>query len=259
MYTMTKEIRCFSELVVSKENISKILTNIAKKREEVDSIKYIPYIQKVRQETAKFNPTITMQLFQEEFLCAQHEIMNPNGDKKRGMKAMLASVVGMEEYSLLHGKEIDPFVNNRRFRFYGRLFDGLGQFALSQKCYEKCNKSLEISGFIANSLFRQGLEIQGRKLVDKTLNDFDTSPEGISLKERDYYTWAVWKSGIEIRTIHYFIDKYKTKSGILTGNKKRDRYLKNMWSDASKILSKPNYNFDIRQNELRSITSLMIK
>lgn len=44
-------------------------------------------------------------------------------------------------------------------------------------------------------------------LIEHTLDEFETSTIGQWLREGDYYTWAVWKSGIEIRTADHIAHK----------------------------------------------------
>lgn len=48
---------------------------------------------------------------------------------------------------------------------------------------------------------------KGYKLGKKLFNDFELTSKGKELKKRDYYTWAVWRSGIVVRTIDAFISK----------------------------------------------------
>lgn len=66
------------------------------------------------------------------------------------------------------------------------------QWALD--AYQKDNhpRVFEIKSFISTNLVNQGRHQDGLDLAKKTYRDFDTLP----LKQTDYYTWAVWKTGI---------------------------------------------------------------
>ncbi|MPM42599.1 hypothetical protein SDC9_89265 [bioreactor metagenome] len=109
-------------------------------------------------------------------------------------------------------------------------------------------QSLELSGFLAYSLLRQNKN-GWFELTQQTLEDFDNSPEGIWLKDNNYYAWAVWKSGIEIRIADALLDSKK-----LTSQYKG--HIKNWINDADSILQMPDGNrevFGIRRQELDAV------
>ena len=90
-------------------------------------------------------------------------------------------------------------------------------------------------------------------MAQQTLNDFDGSDEGKWLKENNYYAWAVWKSGIEIRTTEHVV---KTKDS------EHADLAKTFLSDAENILKMPDgttESFRLRLDELSSTKEQLVK
>lgn len=262
-----------SNEVITKESLPSVLREIAKKREiKGTSETLIPRIRKVRERAEKLGDrTTVVQLYQEEFLSAQHMVMEekakkPHGSPFRATKGafiMEKLAREMSKYEEKYHEQIDPIVGARVSRFLGRYADVKGQYNKSEELYkkglsyfdslikpeEKYNR-LEFSGFLANSQIKQGKK-EGFDLAVQTLKDFDESTEGIWLKENDYYTWAVWKSGIEIRTADYFGEKK---------NIEHNKIIKDWLIDAESILQMPNGNkevFQIRIDELSNVKELI--
>lgn len=256
--------------IVTKENLPSVLTEIAIEREKKGTSEIlIPRIHSVREQAEKLGEkTSVLQLFQEEFLSAQHMIMEEKTKKlkanpfrlAKGILIMEKTAKNMEQYLDKNSKQVDSTVKNRVFRFLGRLADQKGQCGKSEDYYkkglsyfdsltkpeERFNR-LEFMGFLSYSLIKQGKNKEGIDLTNQTLNDFDQSPEGKWLKENNYYTWAVWKSGIEIRTAEHFSKSKNIEYKELTKN-----FLKN----AEEILRMPNGNteeFRLRRDELNTI------
>lgn len=254
------------ELIISKYQ------EIAIEREKVGtSEKLIPQIRNLRKIAINQNEhDIAIQLFQEEFLCAQHMVMEErskgliNSNKLRaayGPVFMNISVTGMQQYQEEHQADISPGIKARNFRFMGRFADHQHQYKKSEKLYrqgleyfdsqtepENRYHRLELLGFISFSLLKQGKKSEGLKLMDQVLKDYDESPEGQWLKEKDYYTWAVWKSGVEIRNSEYLIKRNASPRA------------KELISDAEKILVMPDGNnekFGIRIGELDRLKTLI--
>lgn len=247
------------ELIISK------IQEIALEREKVGTSEVlIPQIKNLRELViSQKEHDIAIQLYQEEFLSAQHMVMEEkskglkNSDKVRaiqGLIIMKTSISGMQKYQEEHQFEINPIIKARNFRFMGRFADYQHQYQKSEKLYyqgleyfdsqtepENRYHRLELLGFISFSLLKQGKKSEGLKLMDQVLKDYDESPEGQWLKENDFYTWAVWKSGVEIRNSEYLI-KHNTTSRA-----------KELMNDAQKILVMPDGNnekFGIRIREL---------
>ena len=189
-------------------------------------------------------------------------------NKKNPIKiAKGASIIGftinqMIEFQKSHKNQIDPIVSARSFRFLGRQSDILHLYKQSERYYrqgleffeslgrlDQRSQSLELRGFLAFSLLKQN-KSGWFELTQETLSNFNSTLEGNWLIENDYYTWAVWKSGIEIRS-----------SGTLSDSKKNiNQYRENIetWlKDADSILQMPNGDkekFSIRRQELDEVT-----
>jgi hypothetical protein len=113
-------------------------------------------------------------------------------------------------------------MKGRSHRFLGRLCDYKGEYNKAVEHYKKSislygnetapsvrvNK-LEIQGFLAYSLIKSGKTEEGLNLAQSTYKAFNESDDGIELKQADYYTWAVWISGIPLRNIEALLDENK--------------------------------------------------
>jgi hypothetical protein len=205
---------------VTAESLPRILMEIALWREEKgQSEKVIPYIKKVRGEVEKLGDVTTViQLHQEEFLAGHHMMMEerdkgPIGNPLRLAKGLLTVKRAISKMEKFLTDAVPESIHKKRIpRFQGRFADMTRQYEKAEKYYRQALKPieseteiekrchmLELKGFIAEATFKQGKEA-GLAKVNQVLKDFDESPEGKWLKEHDYYTWAVWKTGIEIRT-----------------------------------------------------------
>lgn len=133
----------------------------------------------------------------------------------------------------------------KNLQFYN--FFRKNSFLPSIWLWKKDQKDLKlIHGFLSYSLIKQGKTEEGINLAQQTLKDFDDSEEGKWLKENSYYTWAVWKSGIEIRTADH-IGKTKDLNQMDVAN--------SFLADAENILVMPDGNteiFRLRLDELES-------
>jgi hypothetical protein len=255
-----------SNFILTPENTSTILQDIGKRREQKGSSEQlIPQIRDLSHQSENLGDlTTVLTLFQEELLCAQHMIMESKTSNPiragKGLLLMTSISKDMSSFQKENKDKIDPIVNARTFRFLGRQADQLHQYPKSEKLYqqglnffENLNNPdqryhrLELSGFLAFSQLKQN-NSAWFDLTIKTLSDFDEAPEGIWLKNNDYYTWAVWKSGIEIRN-----------SDSLLGNKNNTiKYRTNIISwldDADSILKVSSINPQIRLDELAQVQS----
>ena len=261
--------------LLNKKDLEYHLGEFSKKREEKGSSEIIIPCLRLLREQAEIlkEPTLVIQLYQEEFLCGQHMVMEEKAKRLKanplrafkGMFIMEKTAKNMEKYLEENEEKIEPVVKNRVFRFLGRHADykgnykksenyyrkGLSYFDSSTKVEERFNR-LEFMGFLSYSLIKQSKE-KGIGLAKQTLRDFDQSLEGKWLKENDYYTWAVWKSGIEIRTAKYI---KKTK------NIKYKQLAKDFLADAGNILQMPDGNkeiFRLRLDELNIVKNQIKK
>jgi hypothetical protein len=256
------------------ERFAVLIGEIASKREEKGSSEIlIPQIRNLRGVAETFEEiTSVVQLYQEEFLCGQHMVMEERskGLKKanwmrlaKGMWTMASTTNDMEKY-LGEEEGINPLVRARIFRFLGRYSDYMGHYKKSAEYYrrgiaeidlnvepeEKFNR-LEFIGFLSYSLLKQGRLTDGVSMAEATLKKFDETPEGKLLKENNYYTWAVWKSGIEIRTAEHILD---TERDLYWGKNAE------LIEDAERILHMPDGTteaFRLRLDELNSVKAKM--
>jgi len=177
---------------------------------------------------------------------------------------MESAVQAMEEYVEKNDKKLDPAIKARAFRFSGRFADYTGRYKQSEEYYKKgllyfnqCTNpeeqinKLEFLGFLSHSLLKQGKTEEGFNVAQQTLNDFDQSEEGLWLKEHDYYVWAVWKSGVEIRTATYIMENK---------NSKHEGMAKSLLADSEQILRMPDgttEKFRLRLDELAAAKNLL--
>jgi len=256
-----------NNLILTTENTASVLQHIGQEREQKGkSEQLIPQIDNLRQQAEKNNDfTTALVLFQEKMLCSQHLIMEAKTEKNptkatKGLFLTDKTAKEMIDFQQAHQDKIDPITSARTDRFLGRYYDRLHQFKKSEQLYQKGldffnslesvdqkYNQLEFSGFLAFSKLKQK-KTDWFDLTTQTLSNFDKSPEGIWLRNTDYYTWAVWKSGIEIRT-----------SDALLNTKYQKKYQKNInfWiKDADSILTMPDGNrnvFQLRLDELNAV------
>ena len=273
---MEKDSQIGRESVITKDNLHYFLSDIAIQRERKGTSEVlIPHIQTVLLEAEKLGEkSAVLQLYQEEFLSAQHMVMEERSKRFRinpiraaeGFLFMEISSQAMESYAEANSEDLDPAVKARVFRFLGRYMDYKGYFKKSEKYYrkgleyfdrsenpeEKINR-LEFSGLLSYSLIKQGRIDKGIGLAEQTLRDFDESEEGLWLKDNNYYTWAVWKSGIEMRTAENILRKKDAQHIGLA---------KVFLADSENILKMPDgstENFRLRLDELDVVKYLMEK
>lgn len=160
-----------------------------------------------------FGNEFVINLFFEEALTHQHLYMNDNTNKKALSdmeKAILKASFCVSKYKITK-------LNSRLFRFMGRVADYRGQYKKAINYYRKSIKFvnldpepfrfLELEAFLSFSTIMSGQYSKGLKLAKVVYNKFLKSQEGKKLKKDDYNTWAIWMSGITIRTANALIDK----------------------------------------------------
>lgn len=273
---MEKDSHIDRESVVTKDNLPYILADIAYQRERKGTSEVlIPQIISVLIEVERLGEkSAVLQLYQEEFLSAQHMVMEERSKRFRvnpiraaeGFHLMEISSQAMERYAEANSEGLDPTVKARVNRFLGRYMDYKGYYKKSEKYYrkgleyfdksekpeEKFNR-LEFNGFLSYSLMKQNRTDKGIDLAEQTIKDFDGSEEGKWLKDNNYYTWAVWKSGIEIRTSEHILRKKVSQHIGLA---------KAFLTDAENILKMPDgttESFRLRLDELDTTRALMSK
>ena len=209
-------------------------------------------------------------LYWEEHLIGQHMIMTerdkPEVQRNRergaeGLRIMAEATIKGQNY--IEANNVES-LKPRSHRFLGRVADYKGEFEKSKRHYEKAVElfeeekdllnrvnRLEIQGFLAYSQVMLEDTNGGIELGRLTFVEFDVSPDGKKLKESDYFTWAVWKSGVAIRIIDEVVDR----------DNKYDKEEMGLWLEqAEEILVIPegdetwgDKNFQFRKDEIAAI------
>lgn len=150
------------------------------------------------------------------------------------------------------------------YRFLGQYFRLTGDLPRAKDYYKKAidmfehaksAQSLELKGFLAHVLIMMGQLEQGLELAKKTYEEYDTYEPALELRQKDYFTYAVWRSGIFLRIVDTLV-----KSG-----KPFDKDLVHKYLDLSEnLLKKPDDvinwgdpNFSFRIDELNKAKKLL--
>jgi hypothetical protein len=212
-------------------------------------------------------------LIWEQYLIGKHMVMEAREkagvvslpkkviEMSQGYLIMRSSATGAQEYIEQNDvKAKQP----RSGRFLGEVEMLVGyhtkaaeHFEKSISLFEQMDESsdrvnaLELSGFLVEALVLGGKVDEGIKIATKTFADYD-SGDGQSLKDRDYYTWAVWKSGCATKVWHALLQK-----GITLQGEDREK-LVGMLLESEEILNPPPEtkiwgSFDLRKDEVSSI------
>ena len=143
--------------------------------------------------------------------------------------------------------------------FEGRYDEAVRQFEKSVRLFEKMENwtdrvnALELRGFLAEAMILSGEPERGVAIARKAFLDYDKG-DGALLRENDYYTWAVWKSGCVTKTWHALLAKdIPLNKDLVVG-------MKDMLIDAENLLVIPagqqtwgDRNFSFRKQEIASI------
>lgn len=157
----------------------------------------------------------TVECFLEEALIWQHKYMESN--KEDFLVKMEEVVSRAKEFVKENGLQQ---WESRIARFLGRVSDYQKKYSEAEKYYQEAiDKVLSDPKYIENTAL--AYEYRGFKILDeirlgrvekgigeaeKLYEDYLSSEEGRSLKERDYSTWAIWRSGLLINLCRTVID-----------------------------------------------------
>lgn len=234
------------------EKISEAIARLRERKgKEKDALAWI-------ERGIRFGKGFVANLYFERILVYQHMVIE--GDK-RVLPKMEAATLVAQKY--VEANKLGEW-RSRTYRFLGRLYDYKGQFAKAVVVYKKAlllakfdpeyiekgvPRWLELEGFLANSLVMVGRTKEGMASARKTFAKYDLNKEAMALKRRDYYTWAVWKSGIPIRIINALLVKRIVF----------DREKMRLWlEEAEKLVNPPKSikvwgDFRIRRDEITSL------
>lgn len=156
-------------------------------------------------------------MYLEKCGLSQHEMMTER-DKNTGDENKIRKAVQEWRKTI---REVEKYVKlfklirwqSRIDRYWGRLCDATGKYSKAINYYKKSIRTarldpefvdrgiprwLEVEGFLASAYLLSGQIKKGWEASKKIYEKFDVN-EGAELKEKDYSTWAIWKSGVPIR------------------------------------------------------------
>jgi hypothetical protein len=146
---------------------------------------------------------------------------------------------------------------SRMYLFLGKVDDFSEDYVSAIKNYKRSLRfvrfdpnfkkgipvSLEIDGHLSFSMIKNGQVQKGYDLAMATYNKFDSDKMALSLKDDDFYTWAVWKSGVALRSTAALLEIKSTEQ-------KAD--LKDWLNDVENILV-PQKDFSYRFDQLKAL------
>lgn len=234
-------------LITTKSSPEEIIQIISKLREQKGQEKEVL---KVINETLSFGYQFIVNLFFEEALTNQHLYMNDRNNKN-AMVEMQKSVLKAGFY--IKKYNLDMWLS-RYFRFLGRIEDYKKNFKKAIFFYKKSIKYVhldpepfrifELEGFLAFAILMSGKIDKGYKYSKEVYSKYTKSKNGLALKQKDYYTWEVWRSGVVIRTINALLDKK------YNFNKSE---ISNWLREVETELNVKGYDFSYRKSELTEL------
>lgn len=192
-------------------------------------------------EAIRFGKGFITNLYFERILVFQHMVMEEDSkpDDKKNLKKRGQALAKMEAATLAAleyiGQNKLKEWESRAYRFLGRLKDYRGRYQEASVAYKKAiplsyfdpeyvekgvPRWLELEGFLPFSLIMSGKPKEGLIRARRTLVKYVSDREAKLLKTKDYYTWAVWKSGVAIRVVgallarNYVLDRKEVGSWI---------------------------------------------
>lgn len=265
------------EREITPENLAELRLHIASLREKKGKEKEVlKDIRGVREGAKKIEAHgDVVDLYWEEYLVGKHTAMEARD--KEGLWQLPMKVKGIAEgYSLMSSSanEAADYIEDygvekkrpRSGRFLGevamferRYGKAIEHFRESVELFEEMEdwrdrvNSLELRGFLAEAVIMSGEAERGVGIARQTFLEYDKG-DGEKLKEDDYYTWAVWKSGCVIKAWHALLaNNIPINQGLTEG-------MVDMLQDAEDILAIPegdetwgDRDFEIRKNEIGAI------
>lgn len=152
------------------------------------------------------------QVWLEKSLIWQHVFMNEknkgeggDGGKIESAKRGAEKAVKTAEKIMEEGKVDRGDADLRIDMFLGEVAMERGDYQGAKEAYEKASEvvsnvtnRLEFKARLCEPVIMLGEIKEGVRLAQTTDEEFDTGA-GEELKEKDYITWVIWKSGIWIR------------------------------------------------------------
>lgn len=237
-----------------------ILQNIVKLREQKGKEKEaLQVIEKALVHGHDF----VINLLWEEALTYQHLVMNEDAkgeEKDREARSQILwkmeETVGKASYLIVR---LDlEWWKHRLYRFWGRVYDYKGDYKKAVKYYKKSLKHskndpdylerryprwLEVEALLSYSTIMSGQYGKGHTLAEDTYKKFDTDKNALFLKKSDYLTWAIWKTGVPIRTIGALLDRKVIF----------DKDIAYDWLSGAEKNLIPKEKFDYRIDEIKAV------
>jgi hypothetical protein len=205
------------ELQITPESLPVWRNKIASLREQPGKEnETLNLIKKVKEKAKSFGEhEHVVNLYWEEYLVGKHMLMAVRDGSTSGplekAKFVAEGLFLMKNSSSQAASYIDKHsvesLRPRSHRFLGEMDmltkqpkkavehfkTGIELFKQMEEPAQRVN-ALELSGFLAEALIFSGRINEGITIAQETFDAYDEG-DGVTLKERDYYTWAVWKSG----------------------------------------------------------------
>lgn len=251
-----------TKVEVTSENLPVLRRQVAEIREEKgledDALKAIKSIREGAERVGAHEDVANF--YWERHLVNQHLVMyeleKPEGE--RNQEVMDSALKEMEEASLAGDEYITVHnltdLKKYSHRFLGKVASYKGRHDEAEIHYREMAglyeeighpRRLEAYAAIAGTLIMQGKIAEGMGLGRRTYADFDQSEDGKTLREEDFSTWAVWKSGAAVHVSQGLlatntIDPFK--EGIID------------WLiDAKEVVEDPRNRYRIRIDEIESL------
>lgn len=257
----------------AKELMKKISTLRETKGKEKETYELIEIAKK--QALSEKDYELLTRLYWEESLVAQHECMNELSKNTKEETIYTNALLKMERAALEGHKLIEQHkldkMKGTSYRFLGNVYRYKKDYETAEKYfiealmeYQKNDDkgTLEIRGFMAYCLIQNGEVHNGIKLALETFDNFETSEKGLILKEKDYFTWAVWKSGI----IPRIIDALNETNNLVDNSEIDKKQLIEYLNKSEDILKNPQGEitwgdtaFQLRLDEIKKAKELLNK
>ncbi len=205
----------------------------------------------------------SIELFLEEALIHQHFFMETQDSLY--LQEMKKAITQASEY--LKANNLTHW-ESRIARFMGRISDYEKNYQAAADYYKEAiakihldpifskNKALrlELEGFLIIDEFHLGNTEETILKVEKLFQDYEQTSEGLELKEKDYTTWAIWRSGLLINLCKTLIELRKLE----LYREKIDEWLRLAESDLLPPKEVETWSdFSFRQNEIAKIREVI--
>jgi len=246
---------------ISESNFGDLLSATAVLREDVarqdEALSDIGVLREFAIENTLMDGAV--ECFLEEALVWQHKYMESGKDEF--LKKMEEIVVKASEF--IKENRLQPW-ESRIARFLGRVADYQKKHSVAESYYQEAidkapsdpkyvaNPALtyEYKGFKILDSLRLGKIEEGIGEAESLYEDYLFSEDGKALRQKDYSTWAIWRSGLLINLSRTLVglnltDKYR--ADILGWLEKAEQDLKapegvEVWTD-----------FSFRKNEISEV------